>query len=117
MKWQRLCLTLLEEIQYTRATNFSVVNVTNGGVLVKYADDATYVVSSRLRVNNQLKMNINLAKLKEFLNNNELAINTSKTAIQENMIKPKKGKIAGDPPTSDSEESRQTREINEDQGQ
>ena len=70
----------------------------NCGVLVSYADDATFVVSSKQRVNNQLRLNITLAKLEEFLNCNELAINTSKTVIQENMIMQKKAKTAGDPP-------------------
>ena len=68
------------------------------GQLVSYADDITLVLSDRLRVRNQLKLNLNLACLESFLHNNELAVNVSKTAIQELMIKQKKGRTKGDPP-------------------
>ena len=68
------------------------------GILVSYADDITLVLSHKLRVMNQLKLNLCLAKLEEFLSNKELAVNVDKTAIQEEMIKQKKGRTRGDPP-------------------
>ena len=68
------------------------------GMVVTYADDATYQVASRYRVRNQLKLNINIAKLETFLNDNELSINVSKTSLLECMIKQKKGKTTGSPP-------------------
>ena len=44
-------------------------------------------------------MRNNLKRLEEFLDENELKINIGKTAIVENMIKQKKGKKTGNPPT------------------
>ena len=67
-------------------------------MVVLYADDATLVLSNKNRIQNQLLLNINLAKLDSFLNNNELALNTTKTSILEQMIKQKKGRTPGDPP-------------------
>ena len=73
-------------------------NCTKCGTLVTFADDLTLIISDRNRNQNQLRMNINLARLKGFLNNNELAVNTDKTAILEMMIKQKQGRTQGDPP-------------------
>ena len=47
---------------------------------------------------NQLKLNTSLAKLEVFLNMNELAINVTKTAIVECMIKQKRARTPGEPP-------------------
>ena len=44
-------------------------------------------------------LNLNIARLENYLNNNELAINTDKTAILELIIKQKKGRTPGNPPT------------------
>ena len=63
-----------------------------------YADDATFVVANKNRIMNQLKLNTSLAKLEVFLNMNELAINVTKTAIVECMIKQKRGRTPGVPP-------------------
>ena len=68
------------------------------GLIVTYADDATFLVLNKNRVMNQLKLNTSLAKLEIFLSMNELAINVSKTAIVECMIKQKRGKTPGEPP-------------------
>ena len=79
-------------------TNLFSRECENCGTVVTYADDATLVTSNKLRVMNQLRMNVCLAKLESYLNNNELAINTSKTAILELMIKQKRGRTLGEPP-------------------
>ena len=68
------------------------------GLIVMYADDATFVISNKNRVMNQFKLNTSLAKLEIFLSTNELAINVSKTAIVECMIKQKRGRTPGEPP-------------------
>ena len=41
-----------------------------------YADDATFLVSDKI-IENQRKLNLNLAKLERFLPENELVVNTS----------------------------------------
>ena len=41
------------------------------GQVILYADDATYVTSENRRIDNQRKLNLNLAKLEDFLNENE----------------------------------------------
>ena len=74
----------------------------NCGLIVTYADNATFVISNKKRIINQLKLNTSLAKIAIFLSSNELAINVSKTSIVECMIKQKRGRTHGDPPPSDS---------------
>ena len=73
-------------------------NCEDCGMLVNYADDATYVVANKHRQLNQLKINQVIKKLETYLNDNELAINVGKTALLEAMIKQKKGRTPGDPP-------------------
>ena len=73
-------------------------NCVKCGTIVSYADDLTLVVSSRKREQNQMRLNLNLARLECFLGNNELCVNVSKTAILECMISQKRGKTPGDPP-------------------
>ena len=68
------------------------------GQLILYADDMTYHVANKHRVQNQLRININLSRLETFLTDNELAVNTGKMALKECMIKQKKGRLGGDPP-------------------
>ena len=60
------------------------------GLLIMYADDACYFVSNKSRVQNQLKINVNLAKLENYLNDNELALNIGKTSIMECMTRQKR---------------------------
>ena len=73
-------------------------NCNSCGTLITYADDLTLIVSNKNRNNNQVKLNVNLARLEIFLNSNELAVNTDKTAITELMIKQKQGRTNGNPP-------------------
>ena len=68
------------------------------GQIVLYADDATYQVTAKTRVQNQLRINLNLARLENYLSDNELAVNSGKTSILELMIKQKKGRTGGEPP-------------------
>ena len=76
-------------------------NCNTCGTLIAYADNITYHIANRQRDKNQEKITENLRKLKEFLNGNELALNTGKTAIIEMMIKQKRGHTTGEPPQLD----------------
>ena len=69
------------------------------GIVSSYADDTTYVVTNRKRQDNQVKIETTLNKLKNFLNDNKLAINVSKTSTTECMLKQMKGRTAGEPPS------------------
>ena len=68
------------------------------GQIVMYADDMTYHVANKHRVNNQIRININLSRLEGFLTDNELAVNSTKTLLKECMLKQKKGRTIGSPP-------------------
>ena len=68
------------------------------GQIVLYADDLTYHVANKHRVGNQMRINLNMARLENFLTDNELAVNAGKTALKECMLKQKKAKTPGDPP-------------------
>ena len=72
-------------------------NCNDCGTLITYADDATYFVANRTRAHNQVKMNLNLARLESYLNDNELSINIGKTSILECMTKQKRGRLQGEP--------------------
>ena len=63
-----------------------------------YADDATFVISSDTRQQNQTKLTRNLATISTFLNNNYLTINATKTTICETMVYQKHTRITGPPP-------------------
>ena len=68
------------------------------GQIILYADDAIYQVANKHRVQNQMRVNKNLARLEMFMTDNDLAMNNSKTALKECMIKQKKGRMSGNPP-------------------
>ena len=68
------------------------------GELVMYADDATYHIVNKKREMNQLKLDRNVKKIQQFINNNELTMNIGKTTVTELMISQKKGRTKGDPP-------------------
>ena len=68
------------------------------GIIICYADDATMVIASHSRPEIQNKLKTGLDKIDKFLVANKLAINRSKTMIQELMIPQKRAKLAGDPP-------------------
>ena len=69
------------------------------GIVSTYADDTTYVVSNKKRQENQEKIVSTLENLRIFLNDNKLAINLSKTATTECMLKQMRGRTPGRPPS------------------
>ena len=74
-------------------------NCNKCGAVPFYADDAMILFSSNSRVLNQLKIEMNLNKMKSFLNSNNLSLNMSKTKLIEIMIKQKRTHAAGSPPS------------------
>ena len=76
-------------------------NCEDCGILMIYADDSTYRISSRNRNYNQQKLSENLIRIGNYLNLNELIINMDKTKISECMIKQKRGRMTGLPPKLD----------------
>ena len=73
-------------------------NCSNCGSVTQYADDATFVITDKVRSNNQKKLSENIEKLGTYLKSNELSINKDKTQIIEVMIQQKKAKTPGTPP-------------------
>ena len=69
------------------------------GAITSYADDSTYAVSSKTRMENQGKLHENFENIKNFLNINRLSINESKTVLIETMNKQKRCKVKGQAPT------------------
>ena len=51
------------------------------------------------RQTNQVKLNEHLDKIDDFLSNNRLSMNRTKTTINEIMIKQKRARLSGQPPT------------------
>ena len=86
-------------ISHLNNTKLFGLNCPLCGHLPCYADDATYLVTSNDRQHNQDKLNINLARLKEFLNNNGLTMNEEKTTVTECMVAQKRAKCRGTPPS------------------
>ena len=84
---------------HQRTTTLFGTQCSECGVLSTFADDATYSIASRTRNNNQTSLLRSLDELGCYLNDNKLIINTGKTAITECMIKQKKGKTPGPPPS------------------
>ena len=68
------------------------------GKMFIYADDSTYVVSSKKRETNQLHLRRSLDEIKMFLGDNQLVINQPKTSLTETMVSQKKTKTKGEPP-------------------
>ena len=85
-------------ISHLNNTKLFGLNCPLCGHLPCYADDATYLVTSNDRQHNQDKLNFNLARLKEFLNNNGLTMNEEKTTVTECMVAQKRAKCRGTPP-------------------
>ena len=68
------------------------------GIIVMYADDATYWVANKDRQDNKVRIEETLKRIKIYLQENELHLNVGKTALLECMIPQKKGKTEGQPP-------------------
>ena len=71
----------------------------NCGSLPTYADDATFLFASNSRNINQSKLTDNLKKIKIFLNDHSLSMNESKTTLLELMVRQKRVRINGSPPS------------------
>ena len=84
---------------HERSTELFNKNCKKCGCLPSYADDAVYVISNVSRTLNQERIIMILDRITSFLNSNRLSINQSKTVIQEFMLKQKRCKIKGEPPT------------------
>ena len=69
------------------------------GDLPCYADDALFVISSKSREYNQVKLTRNLAAIKSFLNDNHLSMNASKTKVCKSMVPQKRTWMPGVPPS------------------
>ena len=69
------------------------------GQMTCYADDVMFVVTNKNRETTQGNIRRKLTKIKKHLNANELSINMSKTSVLEAMVKQKRCKIGGTPPT------------------
>ena len=63
-----------------------------------FADDASVITSSNSSTKNQQDLIDNLAKIKTFLNSNNLTMNESKTNVVEIMVPQKRANIRGVPP-------------------
>ena len=69
------------------------------GIMTTFADDSTYMITSRTRQRNQINIRRCLDEIECYLNDNKLCINLKKTALMESMIAQKKGKTPGTPPS------------------
>ena len=69
------------------------------GAITSYADDSTYAVSSKTRLENQSKLIENFDNIKNFLHINRLSINESKMVLIETMNKQKRCKAKCNSPT------------------
>ena len=69
------------------------------GSLPSYADDSTYVCSSRNRDENQHRIREVLERIRLFLNSNQLSANKSKTTLIEPMLPQRRAVTLGQPPT------------------
>ena len=68
------------------------------GKIPIFADDTQYICVSNDRENNQRNIEKNFEKIREFLNDNGLQINESKTSLTEYMTSQKRGRLRGSPP-------------------
>ena len=68
------------------------------GFVPSYADDATVVAASNNCPENQLKLERNLRTVQEFLQDNKLTMNPTKTTLVESMLPQKRWRTGGQPP-------------------
>ena len=62
------------------------------GSVPSFADDATFVVQTKNRIESQDKIDNATTKIKNFLNSQELVVNLSKTTLLESMVKQKRSR-------------------------
>ena len=90
---------LCDNYTHEEDDNLFTQNCSTCGTVPFYADDATMIYSSNSRTQNQLKIDANLRQIKTFLNDNNLSLNMSKTKLIEIMIKQKRTRAKGTPPS------------------
>ena len=73
-------------------------NCKSCGSLPTYADDSTFIITTKSRFETQIKIVKMIEKIKTFLDANSLAINLGKTEIVEIMVRQKRAKVTGLPP-------------------
>ena len=73
-------------------------NCNKCGSIPTYADDASYVITTKTRYEAQEKINKNVLKIKQFLDANSLSINLGKAEILEIMVRQKRVSQTGAPP-------------------
>ena len=69
------------------------------GRIICYSDDSTFVGAGKSRAENQAKLDKNMPIISDFLTANGMAINQGKTKVGEHMVKQKKIRVSGEPPT------------------
>ena len=89
---------LCTESLHLRTEKLFTENCDVCGQYTLYVDDGLYSHASKLRNDNQDKIDSNYIRIKDFLNSNGLRVNEGKTKLQEFMTYQKKTKIAGIPP-------------------
>ena len=100
------CQHVTQDQEHLFSTNCSIC-----GSIVNYADDTTLIMIGNSRESNQNKLRENLNHLNEFLENNKLAINRTKTTIAEIMVGQKRVKLKDQPPTLTERETDGTMKI------
>ena len=74
-------------------------NCQNCGEMICFADDASVLSASSSRNVNQQKLSKHLKTVNDFLTDNKLVINREKMTVTEVMVRQKRAKIAGTPPS------------------
>ena len=90
--------TCREQIHNTTEYLFNL-NCKQCGSLPSYADDTTFVTSSRNRNSNQTRIVEIMKSITEILNSNHLTVNQGKTLLCEMMVKQKKARMKDEPPS------------------
>ena len=90
-----------QEIVHQSRQNLFGNNCKTCGNISAYADDAIFTMSSKHRDNNQARLEIMLKRMKDYLNNNKMTVNPTKTLLWEFMVRQKACKTRGAPPHLD----------------
>ena len=68
------------------------------GSLVLYVDEAVFTTASRMRAVNQERLTEMMGIIQEYLSNNRMIMNPTKTTLWEYMVRQKACKMKGEPP-------------------
>ena len=88
-----------ENLSHEQNTELYGPNCTECSQMICYTDDGTVIHSSHSRTSNQNYLTEDLENINDYLTDNKLKINRDKTTILEVMIRQKRSKIHGQPPT------------------